>query len=208
MKGENSKGQVATLILKKGAIYTVDSERSWAEAVAIRNGSILYVGKNDGLAPYIGPSTRIIDLEGKMVLPGFFDAHCHASLGAVALTKAAQLVGLNSIEAYKKAISKFAADNPGLPVIQGNGWSNTVFGERGPQKELLDRLIPDRPIALTSEDGHSLWVNSKALEIAKITKDTPDPQSGSCKIAVCRNVQSRRYCFGGKRPAWVGKPWL
>jgi len=179
MKEENSKGQIATLILKGGAVYTVDRKRSWAEAVAIRNGSIIYVGGDNGLAPYIGPSTRIIDLEGKMVLPGFFDAHCHASLGAVALAKTAQLVGLNSIEAYGKTISKFAADNPDLPVIQGNGWSNTVFGEKGPQKEFLDRLIPDRPIALASEDGHSLWVNSKALEIAEITKNTPDPQGGA-----------------------------
>lgn len=82
MKGGEPKEPTADLAFKKGAVYTVDVARSWAEAVAIRDGLIVYVGKNDGLAPYIDTDTRVIDLEGKMVLPGFFDAHCHASIGA------------------------------------------------------------------------------------------------------------------------------
>jgi len=178
MKGEKPKGPKADLAFKKGAVYTVDVARSWAEAVAIRDGLIVYVGKNDGLAPYIDTHTRVIDLEGKMVLPGFFDAHCHASIGAVMLTKTAHLVGLDSIKAYEKAVSEFAAANPELSVIQGNGWSNTVFGVEGPQKQVLDRIVPGRPVVLTSEDGHSLWANSKALEMAGIMKNTPDPQGG------------------------------
>ena len=178
MKGAKPKEPTADLVFKKGAVYTVDVARNWAEAVAIRDGLIVYVGKNDGLAPYIDTDTRVIDLEGKMLLPGFFDAHCHASIGAVILTKTAHLVGLDSIKAYEKAVSEFAAANPELSVIQGNGWSNTVFGVEGPKKELLDSIVPGRPVVLTSEDGHSLWTNSKALEMARITKNTPDPQGG------------------------------
>lgn len=178
-KMEKSKKEEADLVFENGSIYTVDAKRSWAEAVAIRDGSIVYVGKNDGLTPYKGADTKVIDLKGKMVLPGFFDAHCHASQGAILLTKAVDLVGFDSVEAYEEVVAKFAADNPEPPVIQGLGWSNTLFGMRGPNKGLLDCIVPERPAVFYSEDGHSLWVNSKALEAAGITKGTADPKGGT-----------------------------
>lgn len=167
----------ADKVLRNGSVYTVDPARSWAQAVVIDGGKLVYVGSDDGVEAWIGPNTEVIDLEGKMVLPGFFDSHSHAGMAVVRVV-AADLYGRTSLEEYKTAVREFAESNPDKAAIRGMGWSNTLFPPTGPRKEDLDEIVPDRPVSLTSEDAHSSWVNSKALEMAGITKDTPNPEGG------------------------------
>ena len=168
---------VADLVLKNGDIYTVDAARSRAEALAVKDGLFLYVGTNKGVARYIGESTRVKDLGGKLVLPGFIDAHCHPS-AAVEQFGSVALFGLGSLADYQKAVREFVAAHPGLPVVRGSGWKNTLFDANGPRKESLDEIVGDIPAALSSEDGHSTWASKRTLTLAGITKKTPDPPGG------------------------------
>ena len=165
------------LAFKNGSIYTIQQDQPWAEAIVIRDGLIEYVGPNEGADPYINPDTRIIDLMGKLVLPGFVDAHAHASDSMDLFGNISLYDGEDLVE-YLGVIADFMTQNPGREFYRGSGWSDIFFSELGPRKESLDEILPNRPIALVSYDGHSMWVNSKTLEEANITKDTPDPAGG------------------------------
>ncbi len=165
------------LVLRNGAVYTVDHKRSWAQAVAISGDQIVFVGSNESVQSFIGPKTVIIDLEGKMVLPGFVEAHAHPS-HAMDFVGNISLYLLGSLEEYEEAIREFITNHPADEFYRGSGWADTLFPNLGPTKEMLDAIVPDRPIALVSYDGHSLWVNSITLEKARINQDTPDPEGG------------------------------
>jgi predicted amidohydrolase YtcJ len=168
----------ADTVFQNGRIYTVDAKRSWAEAVAIVDDRIVYVGGNDVAGKYIGPETRVIDLHGRMMLPGMQDAHVHPIEYGVDLA-ILNIIDLQTVDDYKVAIAEYAAANPELPWIIGTGWTFSAFGAGvAPQREILDELVPDRPVYIASYDDHAGWVNSKALEVAGITKDTPDPPGG------------------------------
>jgi predicted amidohydrolase YtcJ len=165
------------LILKNGSIYTVDGKRSWAQAIAIAGNEIVLVGKNSDVDPYIESDTKVINLEGKMILPGFVDAHAHPS-HAMYLVGNINLHSLDSLEIYQKTIADYVESHPDSQAYRGGGWTDGLFPKLGPSKEILDAIVPDRPISLVSYDGHSLWVNSETLERAKITKETPNPEGG------------------------------
>jgi predicted amidohydrolase YtcJ len=167
----------ADLVLRNAAVYTVDGARSWAEAVAVSKGRIVFVGANASASPWIGRSTRVMDLAGKMVLPAFHDSHVHPVSGGVEALEC-NLNGLPTQEAIFEKIRQYAAEHPKEKWIRGGGWDLTVFPEGNPSKALLDKLVPDRPAYLSASDGHSVWVNSKALALAKVTKATPDPPYG------------------------------
>ncbi|MBS0202753.1 MAG: amidohydrolase [Planctomycetes bacterium] len=166
----------ADTIYRNGAVYTVDAVRSWAEAVAVRRGRIVYVGSNRGLEPLIGRDTRVLDLQGKMVLPGFHDSHVHLVGGGIEMAEC-DLNGMWEIEPILAALKQYAERNPKLPVIRGGGWPLTL-NDGNPRRETLDKIVPDRPVLLDAFDGHSSWANTKALQLAGITKDTPDPPRG------------------------------
>jgi len=168
---------VADLVLTNGAVYTVDAERTVAEAVAVKDGRIVFVGDSRGAQGFVGETTRIIDLEGRLVLPAFIDSHAHAT-SAVSELYEVLLYGLGSPQEYRDVIRDFLAANPGIEGLQGGGWVNAVFGPQGPTVDLLDDLAPDIPVVLASEDYHSVWVNSRALELAGITRATPNPAGG------------------------------
>ncbi len=168
----------AELVLKNGLIYTVDARRSVAEALAVKGGKFLYVGSNAGAAMHIGKTTKVIDLGKRLVLPGFIDSHCHPAYGAAHELFDVMFTGLHSLEEYKKAIRDFAAKHPDAKFIKGRGWSNALFGKAGPDKKLIDEIVRDIPVALDDDSGHVTWVNSKALEMAGITKETKDPRKG------------------------------
>jgi predicted amidohydrolase YtcJ len=175
---ESNATQAADLAFRNGAIYTVDGARSWAQAVAIRDGRIVFVGTDKDLAAHVGPDTRTVDLAGRMLIPGFQDAHVHPISGGME-AQACNLNGLTTPEQYVAKIKEYADANPDVPWITGGGWLMSAFGPGGrASRELIDAVVPDRPVMLSSTDGHSTWVNSKALEIAGITKDTPDPTDG------------------------------
>lgn len=170
--------QPAELVFTNGSIYTVDANRAWADAVAVAGGRIVYAGSNEGVEELIGPDTRVVDLDGRMMLPGFQDVHIHPISGGME-AQACDLNGLTTLDQYLEAIGTFAREHPDEEWILGGGWSMAVFGPGAEaSKELLDQVVPDRPVMLTSADGHSAWVNSRALEIAGLDADTPNPPDG------------------------------
>jgi len=177
-KVDGRKSDGAELALTGGAIYTVDGSRSWAQAIAISDGRIVYVGTDAGAKDHIGPETKVVDLKGHMVVPGFQDVHIHPISGGIE-ANACDLNAAATVEEYVATIKKYADANPDAPWIKGGGWSMAAFGPGAlARKELIDAVVPDRPVILWSRDGHTVWVNSKALEAAGITKDTQDPADG------------------------------
>jgi predicted amidohydrolase YtcJ len=169
----------ADRVLLNGAVYTVDADRSWAEAVAIKDGEIIYVGDNEGAGAYISTESEIIDLVGQMVLPGFHDSHVHVLTGIMDEDECDLLRIPTAEEVAVKlkectGLAGIGADE----WIIGGGWGEWLWPEANPQKGLLDILFPDRPVYLESSFGHAAWVNSKALEIVGIDADTPDPDAG------------------------------
>ena len=176
-----NNGIKADLVLQNGFVYTVDKQCHRAEAVAVRDKEIAYVGDTKCVQEFIGPNTEVIDLAGKMLLPGFIDSHAHAS-ATINEDDSVMLYHLDSKEAYVTAVKTFAEKHPEREVIYGNGWNNEVFPPQGPLKEDLDTIVTDRPVSLMSNDGHSIWVNTRALEMAGVTKDTPCPYGGMIEM--------------------------
>ena len=174
----------ADLVLRNGLIYTMDASRSWAESMAIQGEKIVYVGDDTGIQSWIGPNTRTIQLEGRFVLPGFIDGHVHPISAGIELSECG-LGDFDTKEEILAAVKKCAEKNPDAKWVIGNTWQLPIFPNANPQKEWLDEIVPDRPVLLTAADGHSIWVNSKALEAAGITKNTPDPENGRIE----RNAQ-------------------
>ncbi|MEN3335490.1 MAG: hypothetical protein V7641_4855 [Blastocatellia bacterium] len=169
--------QTADLVFRNGVVYTLDTARSWAEAVAVSRGRIVYVGADRGARSWIGPRTVVVDLQGKMLLPSFHDSHVHPVSGGIELDEC-QLSEMATEAEIVEAVRRYAEQNPQKPWIRGTGWQLPLFADANPHKSLLDKVVPDRPVFLAAADGHSAWVNSRALEVAKITKDTPDPRPG------------------------------
>jgi len=167
----------ADLILFDGKVYTVDANRSWAEAVAVIDGKIAYVGSSSGAKKYKGPNTRLVDLDGKMVLPGFQDAHVHPIEAGMAYLGCSLHDG-KSVEDYVLIVKECAQQSPEATFIDGGGWTMDLFEDGLPDKRLLDEVVSDRPVILKSASGHQLWVNSKTLKIAGIDAETPDPPRG------------------------------
>jgi predicted amidohydrolase YtcJ len=167
----------ADLVLLGGVIYTVDAARTWAEAVAIKNGRILFVGTTGRAKRFIGKQTRVVQLQGKMVLPAFHDSHVHPISGGLELGEC-NLNEATSEEQVLETIRRFVAAHPQAKWIRGGGWQLFVFENANPHKSLLDKISADKPIYLTAADGHSAWVNSRALQLAGITKETPNPTNG------------------------------
>ena len=167
----------ADLAFVNGAVYAVDPARPRAQAVAVRDGRIVIVGSDDDVRELLGSSTDVIDLKGRMLLPGFQDAHVHPPSSGLEMLRC-NLSNAYSLPDYRRIVAEYAAGHPDEPWILGGGWSMDVFPGGNPPKDELDTVVTDRPVYLTSRDGHSAWVNSKALEIAGVTRDVPDPEDG------------------------------
>jgi predicted amidohydrolase YtcJ len=167
----------ADLLFRNGAVYTVDAARRWASAVGVREGRIVYVGTDSVPAGLIGPRTEVVDLAGKMVLPGFQDGHVHLIGGGVELGECT-LNSLPSAARVLDSIRACAAAKPDTGWLRGSGWELPVFPQANPSRALLDRIVPDRPALFHAADGHSAWANSRALALAGIGRETPDPEDG------------------------------
>ena len=174
-------GGPADLILKNGAIYTVDAARSWAQAVVVRDGRIVYVGDDAGSDAFAGSGTKVVDLEGKMVLPGFVDGHNHAYLMAESLF----WLSLNpfaTVEARQAAIRDRVTADPDLRQLRGVGWDDIEKDAAAAgvtPKDLLDAAAPDIPVVIIDNSHHNFWVNSAALALAGIDASTADPTGGT-----------------------------
>jgi predicted amidohydrolase YtcJ len=167
----------ADLAFVNGAVYTVDAARSRAQAVAVKGGRIVAVGSDDAIGEHLGPRTEVFDLDGRMLVPGFQDAHVHPVSGGVDRLQC-DLHDLHSTEDYLLRVKTYAQEHPDREWILGGGWSMDVFPRGTPTKDLLDAVVPDRIVLLPNRDGHSTWVNGRALELAGITRETPDPADG------------------------------
>lgn len=168
----------ADLIFKNAKIYTVDANQPWASAVVMRNGNIVYVGDDADITKWMGKATEVVDLGGKMILPSFGDAHVHPVYGGLAYAQCSMHAG-QSIEDYKAVIKKCVDETSEDRWVYGVGWMPGLFLPDGvPRKELLDAISSERPLVFRSTGGHSLWLNSKALALAGINKDTPNPING------------------------------
>jgi predicted amidohydrolase YtcJ len=148
-----------------------------ASALAVRGGRIIAVGSDAEIEAVIGPRTVVHRLNGETLLPGFQDAHVHPVYGGL-LAFQCNLHGLGDLPTYLETVAAYATSHPEEDWIHGDGWIYAPFSGGRPRRELLDRLVPDRPVFLTAYDGHSAWVNSRALELAGVTSDTPDPPNG------------------------------
>jgi len=167
----------ADLLFVNGAVYTVDAARRWAEAVAVRDGRIVALGTSDDLVELRGSSTEVVDLGGRMLVPGFQDAHVHPINAGLEQLRC-DLSQDHGLEAYLDRIRAYVSSHPTASWILGGGWSVDVFPGGNPRAETLDGLVSDRPAFLPNRDGHGAWVNSRTLELAGITRDTPDPYDG------------------------------
>ena len=165
----------ADYVFKNGAVYTMDAKAPKAESVAVTGKEISYVGDNKGAEACVGKNTTVIDLKGRMLMPGFVEAHIHPTLATFA--QGADLQRETRGEVLS-AVKAWADAHPDAQIIRGFGWRYYLFPTTGPTKADLDKLFPDRPVMLVAIDVHSAWVNSKALELAGINADTPDPVPG------------------------------
>jgi predicted amidohydrolase YtcJ len=169
---------VADMVITNAAVYTVDKDNTIAEAVAVKDGMIVYVGDSAGVEKFTGSSTKVVDLKGGAVMPGMVDSHMHPAMSATSYLFEILLSDCVGKESYLTEIAKFIKEKPDLEVYAGSGFMRSAFDTVGPRKEWLDKLETEKPVLIMSVDGHSMWVNSKALELAGITKDTKDPEGG------------------------------
>jgi predicted amidohydrolase YtcJ len=167
----------ADVVLLGGLVFTLDQATPRAEAVALRADRIAFVGSADEARELIAADTRVVELDGGMVLPGFQDAHVHPLHGGLARLRC-DLHDLRGADAYVEAVRAYAAAHPKVPWILGGGWAMDAFPRGTPDRSLLDGVVPDRPVFLPNRDGHGAWVNSLALAMAGISRDTPDPPDG------------------------------
>jgi predicted amidohydrolase YtcJ len=171
---------MTSLLFHNGRVFDGLSDRG-VKAVAVRDGRVVAMGDLDAaraeLAGGGGSDVEEIDLAGGLLTPGFQDAHVHPMVGGLERLRC-DLSGLATKEEYLDAIRHHAARRPDDAWFRGGGWSVDAFGPEGPTAELLDQVVPDRPAFLPSTDHHDAWVNTKALEVAGITAQTPDPPDG------------------------------
>jgi len=167
----------ADFALRNGIIYLPGSGRTFPGSVAVEGALISYCGPDKGIAPFLGPNTETINLQGKMVSPALHDSHIHSIFGGLFLLDC-ELTGLSSPAQYLAAIADYANKYPGKTCIRGYGWIQTVFDSRGPHKQQLDAIVNDRPVLLYSSDGHCAWANSAMLALSGISRNTPDPPGG------------------------------
>ncbi len=159
-----------------GPIFTANAKQPWADTLIVRGPNIMFVGQQADAQALIDSAQQRVDLEGKLLLPGFHDVHMHAETAGV-FVYACNLYGIDSKDAFTRRLSKCIERSPHESWIVGEGWPPAEPEKLLMRKE-LDKLLPDRPMWLMALDGHNALVNSKALEICGITAQTPNPVAG------------------------------
>ena len=163
----------ADQIFVNGVIWTGDPVRPRAEALAVRGERLAAVGSGAEVGALRGPRTRVTDLRGRFVAPGFDDAHLH-----FLVTEQAELDGVTSVEQLQGRLRDYARSHPESAWVTGHGWGYAAFPGNAPHRRFLDAVVADRPVLLHDRDGHSALANSKALALAGVTRETPDPEDG------------------------------
>lgn len=174
---EDERQGSVDLVLTGARIFTSDGQQPWAEALAVKDGVFVYVGNSDGASEYLSEDTRSVELDGQLLIPGLIDAHAHPGYIDVELYGE---ISATTEEDLLAAVKAYADANPDDEWLRLCCWPIDLYitGNQGPAKEILDAVIPDRPVWLVSEWWHSGWLNSKALDVLGVDKNTPDPRPG------------------------------
>jgi predicted amidohydrolase YtcJ len=165
--------QPAEAVYVNARVWTGDSLAPAATALAVRDGRLLHVGSDTAVRALVGEGTRVVDLGGRRVVPGFIDAHWH-----LPTQSRADLVGAGSVQEIVKRLQAWAAALPRNAWVVGRGWTPSDFPENAAHKQYLDAAFPDRPVFITDRDGHQALANSVALRLARVTAATKDPAQG------------------------------
>ena len=169
---------MADLVLFNGKVFTVEKAMPWAQAVAVRDGKFIAVGTDVEVKKLIGSSTQAIDLQGKLVLPGFNDAHLHFANGGLYLL-GIDLRPARDEKEFVCILKEYIKKLPKGEWVTGGNWDHENWpSKKHPRKELIDAITADHPVLVSRLDGHMALANSLALKLAGITRDTPDPQGG------------------------------
>jgi len=172
------QAEKADLVIKNGKVFTANDAGPWVEAVACKSGKIIAVGTGHDIDRFVGPATRVLDVQGRLVIPGLIDAHTHFSSGGRSLISLS-FRGVNTIAKVQEMVAAKIKELPPGAVVSGSEYDHTLFaGGNWPTKEDLDKVSPDNPVVIRRVDGHSIWVNSLALKRSGITRDTRDPFGG------------------------------
>ena len=189
----------ADLILTGAKFFTSNRQQPWAETVAIRAGRFIYIGDSTGAATFRSDSTHVVDLDGRLVIPGLVDSHAHP--GYIEVEQYGNIAE-TSEEAMLDAVKKYANDHPDNEWLRLCCWPISLYveGNQGPDKRTLDAVVADRPVWFVSEWWHSGWLNSKALEVLGVDKDSADAKTGVATYARDEN---------GEPTGWVkeGAGW-
>ncbi len=194
--GETLEERFADVVFTNGKVYTLDDAMPWAEAVAVKGNRIVYVGDAAGVEAMTGAATDRHDLAGKLLLPGFIDSHAHPIAGGAYAT-ALSLDTFGTVEDWLRAIEQYAAENPDAPVLFGYGFLATTFGPVGPTRQLIDAIVPGRPVLIMDEGFHAAWANTATLEALNISQDTPDPVPGFSYYKRDANGDATGYLLEG-----------
>jgi predicted amidohydrolase YtcJ len=169
----------ADLVLRNGNVWTVNEKQPRAQAIACLGNRIAAVGSDDDIRKWIGPSTRVIDAGGKLILPGFNDSHVHFYSGGASLA-GVQLRDAKSEAEFRERIAAFAARQPAGRWITGGSWDHENWTPaRLPTRQWIDDVTAGRPVFVNRLDGHMALANTQALKLAGITRETPDPPGGT-----------------------------
>ena len=178
LSGGTEAPLTADLVLFNGRIFTVEKSMPWAEAVAMRDGKFIAVGSDAEVKKLIGKNTQAVDLQGKLVLPGFNDAHVHFANGGLYLL-GIDLRPARDEKEFVSIIKEYIKKLPAGEWVTGGHWDHENWpSKKHPHKGLIDAVTPDHPVLVSRLDGHMALANSLALKLAGITRDTPDPQGG------------------------------
>jgi predicted amidohydrolase YtcJ len=164
-------GNAADLLFANGTVFSAGADRSRSAGVAVKDGRILAVARDEYLTDLVDPHTEVVDLEGGLVVPGLQDAHVHPVMAGVDMLRC-ELHGTQSAQECLDRVAAYAAANPSTEWITGGGWSMEFFPGGTPNRQLLDAVVPDRPVILTNRDGHGAWVNTEAGE--RVLPPQPD----------------------------------
>lgn len=189
-----------------GNIYTMDENNKTAEAMAIKDGKIVYVGDKAGADDFINERTVVTDYKDNFIMPGFIDGHVHIYIDAE--NQAGFRFGENpeqTLEAYLKIVKEYIEENPDLEIYRGFGWLDTAFIGGTPTAAMLDEICADKPIFIESEDCHSCWINTKMLEMTGVDENTPDPIGGKVEHDESGNPNG---CFRDTAMDSLVKPYV
>ena len=177
---ESGEKLFADLVIKNAKIVTIDKDNPRAQAVAVKGEFIIAVASNRKINKYIQKGkTQVIDAKGRLVVPGFNDAHIHFMSGGSSMMNL-DFRYVHDVQTIQKMVAEKVKESKPGELIRGRGWEHETFPDKKwPTKEILDAVAPDNPVMLSRADGHSVWVNSYVITMSGITKDTPDPPNGT-----------------------------